>query len=246
MRSEPKSGRPRLCKYQTIREWLTTGIFNGRFACGEQLPSEHQLMDRFAVSRVTARLALNDLVKLGVVKSLRGKGYFVKRPIAIHNLERLQSFGEMMAPLGLVTSSKVLEVMETSAGGAVGEALKLSSQAAVTRIVRARLAGGSAISLDVSYFPVEIGRQLVQLDLVHEDIFHLLEKRLRIELGFADLSIEIVPIAETYARHLALPAGDPGLFIRRVTFDCSGRPIDFEQIYAPIDAAQFRLRVPRL
>ena len=61
-----------------ISEKLRRQIDSGLFQPGEQLPSEHQLMSEFAVSRITVRRAIANLTHQGLVSSHRGKGVFVK------------------------------------------------------------------------------------------------------------------------------------------------------------------------
>lgn len=232
-------------KYLAIRNWLIDRIARGEFARGEQLPSEHEIMARFGVSRVTTRQALDDLRHMGLVEGRRGKGYFVSRLTAVHSLERLQSFGEMMAPLGVPTGSDVIELLEVPATREVADALRVAVATQVTRIVRARLAAGTVISLDVSFFPLDVGRELMRLDLAHQDIFLLLERQLNIELGFADLTIDMVPVDERHAKHIGASIGERVIRIRRVTYDNDGRAIDYERIYARLDALKFRVRIPR-
>jgi GntR family transcriptional regulator len=237
--------RKKAPKSQAVRAWLADGIARGAFARGAQLPSEHDLMARFCVSRVTARQALEDLRRSGLVESPRGKGHFVSRLTPVHSLVRLQSFGEMMAPFGVTTRSEVIALVETAATKEVASALGVLPDAAVTRIMRTRLAAGSVISLDISFFPVDIGRKLMRLDLGGQDIFPLREGQFGIELGYADLSIDMVPVEDRHARHIGAAKGEPVIRIRRVTRDNGGRAIDYERIYARLDALKFRARIPR-
>jgi GntR family transcriptional regulator len=242
MKAAPQHKPP---KYLAIRNWLIDCIARGEFAHGERLPSEHDLSARFRVSRMTTRQALDELRRLGLVESQRGKGYYVSRLTAVHSLERLQSFGEMMAPLGVATHSNVIELCEVPATKEVADALRVPAGAEVTRIVRARLAASVVISLDVSFFPLSVGRGLAQLDLVREDVFLLLERQLGIELGYADLTIDMVPVDERHARHIGAAVGERVIRIRRVTYDNDGRAIDYERLYARPDALRFRVRIPR-
>lgn len=244
-----KSRRPakpaRAPKYAVIRDWLSTRIAAGDFSSGEQLPSEHVIMQRFAVSRVTARQALDSLKKSGQIESRHGKGYFLRRPQAVARLERLQSFGEMMAPLGIQTRSNVIELMEVPASREVADALRLEPRTPVTRIVRQRIVGESTLSLDVSFFPTDVGRRLALLDLQREDVFILLERKLGFELGFADLTIDVVEVDPRHARFIGAAPGENVLRIQRLTIDNNGRPIDYERLYARFDAMKFKVRVPR-
>lgn len=236
---------PRRSKYAAIGEALRHGIMRGQFPSGSQLPSESELMSQFAVSRVTVRLALDALRSAGLVESRQGKGYFVRAVRAVHDLARLQGFGELMEAAGVEAHSVVLGIGERPAGIDAQKALGLDRNAPVVAIERVRIGGGVPLSYDVSYFPVDIGRRLMALDLAHADIFALLEHELGIDLGFADLMLEVAAADAVLARHLKVAEGNPLLRISRVTFDSRRRPVDFEYLYARPDAFQFRVRVPR-
>jgi len=244
LRPDPRN-KPRIPKYLAIQNWLSARIAAGTFARGERLPSEHELMAECGCSRVTVRQALNHLRGSGMISSQRGKGYFVSRLRAVQDLRRLQGFGEIMKPFGVETFSQVLDVAERDASGEVAEALKLRSGAKITRLERLRIAGGTVVSLDISFFPPDIGERLTKLDLEHEDVFVLLEEQLDTELGFADLTIDIVPASKRQAKLLGVRPNENILRIRRLTHTASGRGIDYERIYARLDAMQFHARLGR-
>ena len=177
-------------KYIVIRDWLSEQIASGAFARGEQIPSEHELMQRFEVSRVTARQALTDLRNKGLIEAHHGKGYFVSRFTATSNLERLQSFGEMMAPLGIETCSDIIELSEVRADQATAHSLGLSLDAPLTKLVRTRNAGGRTVALTINHLPVALGRRVMCLDLGNQDLYRLMEDRLKIELAYADTVLD--------------------------------------------------------
>jgi GntR family transcriptional regulator len=244
--TQPNSRRlTRNPKYVTIRNLLRDRILAGGYGLGNRLPSESALMSQFAVSRVTVRLALGALREVGLVESRQGKGHFVRPVRAIQDLGRLQGFGEMMAAVGVEARSSVLSVAETPASAEVARALRVERAVPVIAIHRVRIGGGTPLSYDVSYFPVDIGRRLTGQDLAHADIFALLEERLGVDLAYADLMLEIAAADETVAPHLGVRLGEPLIRITRLTHDHNGRPIDFEYLYGRQDSFQFRIRVPR-
>ncbi len=232
-------------KYVAVRDALRDQITRGVFAEDDKLPSESALGARFGVSRVTVRLALDALRTAGLIESRQGKGYFVRRVQAVQDLGRLQGFGEMMASIGVDVRSEVVEICEVAAPAELQKALRVERGASVMRICRVRIAGGAALSYDVSHFPLDVGRRLAKLDLSHVDIFALLERELEIELGYADISLNVVIADELLARRLATTNGAPLVSIVRLTYDQAGRPIDFERLHVRPDAFQFRVRVPR-
>jgi DNA-binding LacI/PurR family transcriptional regulator len=110
MSLEPNSGGP---LYQQLRQELFARIRRGEFAAGDLLPSENQLCDEYGVSLTTARRALLELVKEGVVRRRAGVGTMVAPRVraanltlvSIHDLgdawRRISSaMGELVAGIG--------------------------------------------------------------------------------------------------------------------------------------------------
>lgn len=83
MSLEPNSGGP---LYQQLRHELFARIRRGEFAAGDLLPSENQLCDEYGVSLTTARRALLELVKEGVVRRRAGVGTMVAPRVRAANL----------------------------------------------------------------------------------------------------------------------------------------------------------------
>ena len=232
-------------KYLRIRDWLMDRILSTGLGRGDKLPSENDLMRQFDVSRVTVRQALEALREEGIIESHHGKGWFLRRLCAVQNLSRLQGFGEMLAPMGVEARSEVLEFTEVPAPQAVAQAFGLADGSHVVQIARLRIASGRVMSYDLSYFTLEVGRRLRDHDLTHNDIFVLLERKLNIPLGFADVTIEICPAESRPALHLGIPADAPIFKLTRLTHDRQGFPVDFEYVYGLPETHQFRVRVPR-
>jgi DNA-binding GntR family transcriptional regulator len=68
-----------LARYRRISADLRAAIESGELRPGDVLPSEAALVERYGVSRGTARQALADLEGAGLVESKHGKGRFVRR-----------------------------------------------------------------------------------------------------------------------------------------------------------------------
>jgi len=235
----------RVPKYGAIGKILRERILSGHYPQGTRIPSESALQTEFDVSRVTIRLALDVLRRAGLVESRQGKGYFVRPVRALHDLSRLQGFGEMMASVGVEAHSVVLDIAEGPASPEVQKALELDRHEPALTIRRVRMGGGAALSYDVSHFPLDIGRRLVELDLAHADIFVLIESTLGVDLGFADLTLDVAGADSAAAGHLGVREGEPLLRIKRLTYDTKRRPIDFEYLFGRPDAFRFDVRVPR-
>lgn len=231
--------------YSQIKDVLRERILDGTYPAHSKLPSESALMATFEVSRITVRQALRDLQKEGLTFSIQGKGTFVTKPKAVQELTRLQGFGEAMARKGYETYSKLTGAREVGADRDVARALGLSRGEAVVEIERVRHLNRSPVSLDVSYFPADVGRRLLQEDLAARDIFDILENDYAFRLQAADLTIDATVADRRLAGHLGVAEGSPILRIERLTYVDGSRPLDFEYLYYTGDAYQYRLRVER-
>lgn len=230
--------------YTQVRESLRRDILNGTYPPHSQMPSESQMMHSFGVSRITVRQALGDLQKEGLIFKVMGKGSFVSKPKAFQSLSRLQGFGEAMAVSGYETFSNVLSARPVEATAQVAKRLGLRTGQPIFEIQRLRFLNREPISVDVSYFPPELGERLAQEDLAVRDIFAILENDLGHNLTHADLQIEAICADETLARQLQVDEGCAVLRMERLTY-AGDKPIDFEFLYYRGDAFQYRLRINR-
>jgi GntR family transcriptional regulator len=230
--------------YTQIRETIRRRVLDGTYAPHTQMPSEAQMMDSFGVSRITVRQALADLQREGLIFKIAGKGSFVAKPKAFQNLSRLQGFGEAMAPAGYETFSQVLSSRSVPATEAVARNLHIKQGATVYEIQRLRFLNREPISVDVSWFPLALGRRLAREDLPSRDIFVILENDYGHALTHADVSIEAISASETLGRQLRTPEGAPLLRIERLTY-AGDQPLDYEHLFYRGDAFQYRLRIDR-
>lgn len=247
---EPKStSRSRVrrstAKYAGVRDWLTASIADGTFKPGSLLPSEHDLMERFKVSRVTIRQALDEVRELGLIEKRQGKCTIVSTPRFVIHLDRLESFGEVGQIQGPHPATSVVEIDELVPERCVATALRLARGHRVTRIEQMLLAGASVMSVNVGYLPAEIANRLARFDLSRQDILLLLEREVGIEVGYADVTIDTAPASARMAGLLGVAAGQEVCRLTRVTFDTTNLPVHFEQIFSPLSLTQFQVRIAR-
>lgn len=64
-------------KYTTVVNWVRDNIISGAFKVGERLPSEHELSERFGLSRQTVRHAIEVLEQQRLVTRKQGSGTYI-------------------------------------------------------------------------------------------------------------------------------------------------------------------------
>jgi GntR family transcriptional regulator len=231
--------------YQQLSDLLREEIRRGRYGPLDRLPSEHELVRDYAISRITARQALVELERAGLVFRRQGRGSFVARPAVVQRLSRLTGLAEAMSGQGLSSASRVLRTSTVRAGSAVAGRLGIETGAPIFEVRRIRMVDAVAVSFDVSWFPLELGRRLAQEDLEGRDIFWLLENVCGVALGAADCEIGAVAAEGDVALQLGVPSGTPLVFIDRLTYDANDRPVDYEHLSVRADRFRYGLRLER-
>jgi DNA-binding transcriptional regulator YhcF (GntR family) len=83
-------------KYQRIVDAIRYGIASGVLPDGEQLSSQREMMDEFAVSRITVVRAMAELRRLGLIVTEQGRGTFVRNPNKDQKREMVHGFAALL------------------------------------------------------------------------------------------------------------------------------------------------------
>ena len=231
--------------YSRVETVLAAEIADGDMKAGDQLPTEDSLIERFEVSRITVRRAIQNLVGRGLVEIRRGKGTFVASPKITQELTELTGFVEDMRGLGRKPTARVISKETVTADTTVAGHLALTKGERVVRIRRVRLADGVPISFDETYLPLEIGNKIITNNLKVEPIFSLLERKYNVPLIEAEYKLEAVAADAEVAAALRVKQGSPIFRIERTSYSTGNRPVDYEKLYYRGDLVRFVTRLAR-
>lgn len=166
----PKGGH----KHQIVRAYLSDLIAND-LVVGEAVPSERVLTEKFGVSRMTVRQALDALVADGVLQREQGRGTFVA-PLRTEFEMRLTTFAEEARRRGMVPSTQVIDSDTLPAGRTVADALDIDPDDAVHYIERLRFTDGEPMGVERAWVPARLAPDLLD-DGVPESLYGALRER---------------------------------------------------------------------
>jgi GntR family transcriptional regulator len=213
--------------YYQIRENLLAEIRSGRLKAGDPLLSEPQLSTQFAVSRMTARQALQSLCKLGVAYRRRGKGTFVSGIKLEINFRNVQSFTEEMGALGHRVRSKVLSLEVVPAPPEIAAALRVPLDSEIIRLHRVRVAVSVPMALELSHLPRHFCPDLVEQFKPGDSLYETLWKRYGIRIQVADETVEVGLAGAEDVRRLRIRKGSPLFLFTRVAYLADGQPVEY-------------------
>lgn len=220
--TDPRITSPRYVRvYATLREWINSG----KYGPGDQLPTEDEIGQLFAVSRITTRRAIDLLVEDELVFRVHGKGTFVAANVRDRaGIETI--FQRTRTARGIANRSRLadIEVVETGADAHVAIDLRIPVHHPVTRITYVRVFRALPVGYVEIHIPVDQAR-IRPDDIGTRSILELLEQA-GVGIGAADQLIGATLADPFLAGKLGLSVGVPLLTIKQIVMNRKSQPVE--------------------
>jgi DNA-binding GntR family transcriptional regulator len=205
-----------LKRYEQVAEALIAEIRARKIGVGDTLPGEHELSQRFGVSRHTVREALRRLEELGLIDRQQGVGTVVraKQPMQSY-VQAVRSPAEL---LQYPPESKLIVV----GTGEVRASRKLARQLGCTtgtrwfRISCIRRLRDSKLPLCwVDVYVLPDYASIAEFVGRRQPVYEAIEQRFGQQVASVEIDIRAGLVAEEIAKPLDVPAGTPSLTVIR-------------------------------
>jgi GntR family transcriptional regulator len=228
-----------------ISEKLRSQIEAGAYLPGEKLPSEHQLMETFSVSRITVRKAIANLANQGLANAQRGKGVFVASQHKVtYSLSSPLVFLEQdIAPKGIDFTFENLMFRKVKPSTEIQAILQLPDSSSVYLQKKLLRMDGAAGAVDISYILPELGQRFAA-ELKCQMTFPTLENN-GIAIERIDAVIECTHADYEMAGYLEVPLGQPLIVYRYTTYSGNHRPILHGETISRADRFCYSLSIGR-
>lgn len=227
--------------YIQIEKAIQAAIENGNFQQGEKIPNEIELMEKYNVSRVTVRKAVEELVKDGYLVKRHGLGTFVSHSKFERKIKHVMGFTAACKANGLSSHSLITrkEIIEPDAS--LIKALKLETDEKAIYIQRKRYAGDSPLMLENNYYPFNRFHFLLEESL-EGSLYELLKVKYGINpVKSGVTTLDIVLADEEQARILETSIGKAMFFMNTIIYDQNREPVHAGKQYIIGDRYQFIL-----
>ncbi|NRT90744.1 GntR family transcriptional regulator [Clostridium beijerinckii] len=222
--------------YQQLADIIRNSITSGELKYGDKIPTEVELSEKYNVSRITVRAAINELVESGFLIKKQGKGTFVSKPKVQRKIEYLSSFTAACEASGLKVTNEIIkrEIVEPEIEDI--RDLELDDDDKLIYIQRVRFAGGEPLMLENNYFSFKRFNFLLTEDL-NGSLYELLRNKYDINpsgspnSGKDHTTIEIAKAMDEEAGLLMVQKGEPLFYIKTVIYDDKNRPVHIGKQY---------------
>lgn len=198
-------------------------ILLGEQRLGSRLPGERVLSERFGVSRMTLRAAMDILIQEGLIFRSSRSGTFVVKPITSSGLG-LKSFSDTMTDRGFCVTSRVVSFKEIKADKTLAETLRINTSAIVFKATRVRFGNETPISIEELYLSKDLVPDLTK-HVLTGSLYNFLKEKHDIVIQTAENRISAHIPGDEEMKLLQIDAGVPTLRMRVIDADQNGNII---------------------
>jgi DNA-binding GntR family transcriptional regulator len=233
-------------KYAQVVSEIKKRIERGVYTPGSLLPSEHQLVAEFGVSRPTIVKSLGALRQDGWIDTQQGKGSFVRGRPALADAERTRPADGVLETPEAELSGELVQAGVKLAPPHITALLGL--QPGARAFVRQLLLSDEdePAELTSAWLPLELaaGTDLSSPDLLNESLRHHLQARKKIRLDHAVEQITARHPSGEEAALLCISPDAPVLSVIVTAYDATGRPIQVSDLVLPGQRHELRDAYP--
>jgi GntR family transcriptional regulator len=224
---DPSSSLP---LYYQIQQNITALIESEVLKVSDPLPSERELSERYQVTRMTVRQAVNQLVSDGVLERRRGIGTFVALGRKHPSLSpSVAGFSERFREAGMRPTSRVLNFETIPASTTVAQRLSIEAGEIVVFLRRLRLVDGVPLMVETSHLPYAALEGIMEVDFSQASLYAILAERFAMPVVQAEHTLEPVLLHQDEARLLGLKEGQPAMLVHIVAHTAEGLAIEFSK-----------------
>ena len=239
--------KPAAPRYVKIAANLRRAIAEGRYPVGCQLPTEHALCKQLRVSRFTVREAIRVLSNAGLVRRKARAGTVVA---ALPDDTRYRhSIGSVRDLIQYAQSTDFHYVyigrIELSKAQARAMAARAGEQWIYAVALRREIEGGKPFSVTRLYLNPALKGIERALRGTKTPVYALIERDFGVRIERVEQVISGVVLDDEDAANLGVPAGTPGLAVRRSYFDDTGRLVEYADNVHPASRFAYRMELRR-
>ncbi len=196
------------------------------------MPTEADLCNRYAVSRITVRTALRSLRDAGYIDVRQGLGATVlpRAETLAQGLDQLSSLDSLAADHGSLTTADI-HIEEIALADELAEQMGLAANVRTLVVRRVKLHRGTPVAWIVDYVP----EGFVPFDTLRSEfagsVLDVLLAHGELMVEYSDATLTAMPASRDLAKRLNVKTGTPVISLEEVTLTRSGQAINLSHCW---------------
>ncbi len=226
--------------YVQLKEILKKEI-KSNYKPNDRIPSESDLVNKYQVSRITVRKAIEELEKENLLEKRHGYGTFVKEKTVTYDANIIASLTQRLFKQNrvLTTKTKSFEIIDKDEDHFVKDLLNCNK---LLVLKRTRLLEDEPFALMTNYFDIKTVPDLdKKFDL--ESLYSFIEQEYGIILHSSEETIESVAADAFQAEQLEIEVEKPLLSLKRISFDQHNKPIEYSHLLLKANMYKHKIKL---
>lgn len=207
--------------YYRLAEDLKKQIESGELKDGDLLPTEAQLGEKYAISRMTVRQGLALLAEARLIDTIKGKGSFVTRPrlnqLVIDLKHSVASNGQLRP--------KLLAVNLIRNNPELANDLGFTGESNVITVKQLLFNESMPVAIEEKFLRYQKGKPLLETQLEYADFPELIAKHQESVPVRNDMVISVATLSADQANLLETDEALPALVIKQVIYSKDDIPL---------------------
>jgi len=211
--------------YVQLAEFLADYIQKHGLHPRDPIPPENDLIQRYGVSRMTVRIAMQRMEMEGIIKKIQGRGTFVAEPKIRNYVRGARSLEETFAGQGIQVTNTLLEYDITYPTQIWLKDLNLPEGTRTFKIRRLKKIDDQVLGLEVRLLPLDVAGRFSIEELSNQPFIDLLRRSVDTEIHRVAYRMRIFHLLEREAEAMGVPVGTPALVRAGVHYNSMDKPM---------------------
>ncbi len=217
--------------YEQVVGILRNEITSRKFGISGCIGTHVALAERFGVSIITIRRAIQILEKEGLVVVKQGKGTFVRSEPLKDELDKLSALSSVISRNRLKPKVIIRNIRMISTPEYFASAVREQLGTHCMLIEREHLAEDQTVGFTKLYIPIEYGKNFSSLDVQTFSTYYLYENKLHVTLGHGIQYIRAGKASREVAAALQVDENTPVLIIERESYSADEKLIEYMEAF---------------
>ncbi len=230
--------------YYQIQKQIIAAIENSELKPDEFIPSERELSDRFNVSRITTRKALDNLTIEGYIKKIKGKGAVVAKPRIEEQLfNRLIGTFQDLKDKGFDIKNEILGFEILKAEKNIIKELNLSESEEVFKFERLRYIDEEPYHFSRTFIPKKICPNFDPKFLINNSLIQVMENKYNLKIYKVKRILQANIATVEDSKLFKIKIGSPILTFFNTAYIKDGTPIEYTLNKIRGDMSKFEIEI---
>ena len=206
--------------YEQIKQIIRNQILSGEYMVGSRLPTEEEFCERFGVSKITIKRALNDLARAELIERRQGSGTIVAPRLVDDSFAGTEGFTNSARRSNQIPTSKILGISLVEASEHLLSSFQFPPNSSIRflRIRRLLSVNNRPGAILTVYVPEALGQKMLDYKLENSSFYRLYQEISGLRIARNENVLTPLIVAQEEAQILDVEPGSAHMHIRGVSF----------------------------